>query len=238
MAQVNKIDSNTVGLAYSEETTLGVLAGSPIWNSLEPNSYNDFGGEVSTVAPNPINPSRSRNKGVITDLDASGGFNHNLTFHNLIDLSQGIMFASLRRKGFETVTGVSIDGGNPDEYEVDDTTGFVVGSMVKGFGFTNASNNSFNIVTAIVANTSVEVATGSLVDEASPPADAYVQVVGFEGSSGDIDVDVSGDLPTLTSSATNFGTMGLKTGQWIFIGAIHQLQDFRIQSITGLNELE
>lgn len=218
MAQVNKIDSNITGLAYAEEASLGVLGGSPVWNRLEPNSYDDFGGEITTVAPNPINPSRQRKKGVTTDLDASGGFNQNLTFYNLQDLLQGIFFADMRRKGYQLVTTVDIDTANPDEYEMTDTAGFLVGSLVKGWNFNNAANNGMNVVTAVVNNVSVEVATGILVTEASPPANAYLQVVGHQGAIGDIDVDVSGDFPRLTSTTLNFTTLGLVVGQWIFVG--------------------
>lgn len=224
MAQVPKIDSNITGLAYAEEAQLGLLpgegglGGSPVWYRLEPNSYDDFGGEIVTVAPNPINPSRQRRKGVTTDLDAAGGFNHNLTFQNLTHIMQGVMFADIRRKGRQLVTAVDPDSANPDEYEVAATAGFVVGSLIKGIGFTNVANNGMNVVTAVVLNTSVEVATGLLVAEASPPAGARIDVVGYQATSADITVDVSGSLPRLLSTTLNFTTLGLVPGQWIFVG--------------------
>lgn len=224
MAQVPKIDSNITGLAYAEEAQLGLLpgegglGGTPTWYRLEPNSYNDFGGEIVTVAPNPINPSRQRRKGVTTDLNAAGGFNHNLTFENLSHLMQGVMFADTRRKGRAVVSAVDIDASNPDEYEVANTTGFLVNSLIKGTGFSNVANNAMNIVTAVVSNTSVEVATGLLVAEASPPTGAYIDVVGHQATSGDVTVDVSGALPVLRSTTLDFTTLGLVAGQWIFVG--------------------
>jgi len=236
MAQVNKIDSNITGLAYAEEASLGVLPGSPVWNRLEPNSYDDFGGELTTVAPNPINPSRQRKKGVVTDLDASGGFNHNLTFYNLQDLLQGVFFATARRKGREAVTAVDIDTSNPDEYEVADTDGFLVGSLIKGWNFTNAANNGLNVVTALTADVSVEVATGQLVTE-TPPATAYIQVVGFRSASGDVDVDASGDLPALTSTTLDFTTLGLVVGQWIFLGGDLTANQFSTAANNGFKRI-
>lgn len=225
MALVRKIDSNITGLAYAKEAQIGVLPGeaglpgTPVWYGLNPNSYSDFGGEITTVAPNPINPSRQRRKGVTTDLDASGGFNHNMTFFNLIDLMQGVMFAAVRQKGTEPVTAIDTDTANPDEYEVASTAGFIVGNLIKGFGFASTSNNALNVVTAVVSNASVEVADGQLVTDASPATGSFIKVVGHQFTANDLVVNTAGDLPVLTSTdIADLTTLGIVAGQWIFIG--------------------
>lgn len=218
MAAVSKIDSNSTGLRIAEETAFKTVGGSEIWVPYEPNAYEDFGGTITTVARNPINDSRQRKKGVVVDLEAMGGFNTDLTQTNLQDLLQGFFFADLRRKGEEVVTAVDIDGANPDEFEVAATAGFLVGSLIKGSGFTNSGNNGVHEVTAIVSNTSIEVATGALTAEASPPAAAKVTVVGHAAATADLDVDASLTFPALTSSVLDFTTLGLIAGEWIFVG--------------------
>lgn len=218
MTAVNKIDSNGTGLRYSLETSIGVANGSAVWYPLEPNEYDDFGGQYKLVARNPINQGRQRKKGVIVDLDSNGGFTSDLLQNSLQDLLQGFFFADFRRKGEEAVTAVDVDGANPDEYEVAATAGFLVGSIIKGSGFTNSGNNTVNVVTAVVADTSVEVADGTLTAEAGPPTGAKIVVVGYQGAAGDIDVDASGTLPALTSTTLDFTTLGLIPGEWIYIG--------------------
>ena len=215
-----KIDSNVTGLRIAEEESLKTLPVTPIWYPYEPNSYKDFGGQVTTVAREPIAADRQRKKGVLTDLDASGGFNNDLTQTNLQNLLQGVFFADLRTKGEEAVTAVTLDTTNPDEYMVASTTGFLVNSIIQGSGFTNAGNNTRNVVTVVTTNTAVKVADGTLTAEASPPADAKIVAIGYQFASATLNVDVSGAFPKLlrASGAVDFTTLGLIPGEWIFVG--------------------
>ena len=52
--ETKKIDSNVVGLNYAVEECLGQLSSNPKWQALEPNSFSDFGGELSTTNRTPV----------------------------------------------------------------------------------------------------------------------------------------------------------------------------------------
>jgi hypothetical protein len=218
-----KVDSNNTGLRICEEVSIGVLNGdaNDIFYPYEPNEYGDMGGEYTSKARNPINADRQRRKGKIVGLESKGAFTSDLLPASIQRLMQGFLFASFRRKGEEAVTAVDIDTSNPDEYEVASTTGFRVGDLIKGSGFTNAGNNTVNKVTAVASNTSVEVATGALTAEASPPSGAQIVVVGFEFGSGELKITTTGlTLPRLerASGTKDFTEFGLNAGEWIYIG--------------------
>jgi len=219
----NKIDSNVTGCSFAEEESIKVLPVTPVWYQLEPNGYNDFGGQLSLVSRNPINPSRQKKKGVITDLDASGGLGQDLTQNNLTRLLQGFFFADIREKASSapmngaavTITGVTA---------VDDTYAaasgldvFASDYLVLASDFDQAANNGLKLVSSAVA-TGVVVGDG-LVDE-TPPANAKLQVVGIQFSTGEVDVDVSGSYPRLTraSGARDWTTLGLIPGEWCHLG--------------------
>lgn len=236
MAQVTKIDSNDSSLRIAEEATIGVLPGSPVWKPYEPNSYSDFGGKITTVSRNPINKSRQRKKGVTTDLDANGGFNSDLTQSNLQDILQGFFFADFRRKGEEEPTSVTVQAGD-DTYEVAATAGFKVGDLVLASGFTNSENNGLKRITAIVADTSIAVAE-TLVGEVTPPDGAILVVVGVQGAAGDIDVDVTGDFATLTSTSLDFTTLGLIPGEPIYIGGDTAIMAFTNAENNGIKRVK
>jgi len=215
MAVVTKQNSNSTGLRYAQEQSIGVLPGTPTWIPLEPNSYGDFGGEFNLIARNPINDSRQRRKGVIVDLDASASFPTDVTQTNMQDLLQGFVFANTRTKN-TAVAITAVSGANV--YSMSNTTGILVGSLVLFAGFTNAANNGLKMISAVSAGVSITSTTGTSVVE-TPPATATATIVGYRSQiAADLKVDNAGTLPALTSSSLNFTTLGLIPGETIFVG--------------------
>lgn len=227
MVAVLTIDSNVTSLRYAEEISYKTVDGTVSWIPLEPNSYSDFGGQISTVARNPISESRQRKKGVTTDLDASAGFNTDLTQSNLQDILQGFFWADLREKPTNAPnngTPFTIDNvdGTGEDYETvagDFTAapaGFLVGDLIFAANFGDPANNGLKRVTAVAA-LSLTVAE-DLEDEASPPADASVSQVGFQFAAGDADIDAAGTRPALTTTTKDLTEFGLIPGEWVFLG--------------------
>ena len=229
-----KIDSNVVGLNYMEEASLGVLPGTPIIIPLEPNSFSDFGGQVTTKARNPINASRQRKKGNVVDLDASGGFNTDVTSQNLKDIMQGFMFADIRAKESVGEDDVIDSVANVDNsYNAgEDLDDFSADDLVLAEGFTNAANNGLKVVVSAIATKLIVVET--LVDEAAAPTDAKITRVGLEGAATDMDIENTGTaFPTLTSGALDFETLGLIVGEWIRIGGDATVNKFVTAANNG-----
>lgn len=216
---VNKIDSNVTGLRYAEEAELKTLPASPVFYMLEPNSYSDFGGQVTTVARNPINASRQRKKGVVSDLEATGGFNQDLTATNLTRLLQGFFFADAREKWSSAslldnnsrVTSVSATG-----YTVSGAPVLPVGTLLKASGFAKVSNNGLKKSSAISTATSFPVS--GLSEEASIPQFARLDVVGREFASADISLVLNGQFVRFTSAAVDLTTLQLIPGEWVYVG--------------------
>lgn len=219
---INKIDSNVTGLAFAEEDCLKQLPVTPLWYALEPNSYSDFGGDLSTVARAPIDPSRQNSKGTITDLDASGGFNTDLTQTNMTRLLQGFFFADARQKpSTKPINGAQIAAGavagTAKTYAAAaGLTIFKVGHLVLAKNFGLSANNGLKTVTTVA--TGLLTVAEVLADESTPPATASVHAVGFQFPAGDASVAVAGGGMILNFAATNPTTLGLNPGEWIFVG--------------------
>ena len=205
MVKAVKQDSNITGLRYAVEQSMGVLPASPVWIPAEPNSYSDFGGDLTTVARNPINDSRQRKKGVVTDLDASGGYNTDITQLNLQELMQGFFFANFREK-FDTrpfngtpITILAVDAGDGEYQAVSGLDEVSAGSLVFASGFANAANNGLKTV---VSSTATALVVEEAVVNESPPASARISHIGHVFDTGEVDIDVTtGSLPRLTVDA-------------------------------------
>lgn len=222
MAAVNKLDSNVTGLRIAKEASYGVLPGTPIWYPLEPNSYGDFGGNVTTTARETINDARSRQKGVTTDVESSANFTADLTSDSLAELLEGAFYAAYDKKAErfnnhtagDVITDVS---ATTDTYTVTAGTTFRAGDLVFASGFTQIANNGLKTATTGSSTTSL-VVLDALADEAAPGGLAKLVTVGFEFESGDAVIDVSGTLPALDTTTKDLTQLGIRPGEWVYIG--------------------
>lgn len=218
----NKIDSNITGLAFAEEECLKQLQEPTTWHGLEPNSYSDFGGELSTVARSPIDPSRQNKKGAVTDLDASGGFNIDFTKSNLTRLLQGFFFADAREMpSTQPLNGTqvslsSVDSAGKKYIATAGLNIFKTGQLVYATGFANSANNGLKTVVSAGA-TSLEVAE-PLVNEVTTQ-NAKLEAVGMSFEAGDLNLAVVSGLPSIISATVDFTKVpSLIAGAWVFIG--------------------
>lgn len=247
MAQVNKIDANTTGLSFAYEDSPNVLPGTPIWIPLEPNSYNNFGGTLTRLTREPITTGRQKKKGVVSDLEAAGGWNQDLTQKNLAELLPAFFFADYRLKG-EAKNDVGITtntfsvtnatsritrvGGS-----IDFTAQFSVGDIVHVTGAADPATNGIHAVSAVAATTLdlADVITGSASTVADEGASSNISIVqvGVEGDAGDIQVDSTGTLPALTSTVLDFTTVGVVPGEWVYISGDNAASQFATAANNG-----
>lgn len=235
---VAKLDSNFTGLRYAEEVKVRELPADATWHPLEPNSYQDFGGQTTLLARDPINPSRQRKKGVITDLDASGGFEQDLTVDNLTGLLQGFFFAKLREKATtkplnaEQVTVATV-GSTAKTYTLSGGVvgnGFTAGDLVHASGFDRINNNGLKTVASATATT---IVVAEALTEETPTASAVVRKVGVQLAAGAAKADIATGRPRLTFTGLNPTTLNLVAGEWVFIGGDSALTAFDTAAVNG-----
>lgn len=212
--------SNVTRLSFAEETSLKVLPGSPVWYDQEPNSYSDFGPDLSMVSRAPIDVGRQQKKGTITDLDAAGGFQIDFTRSNSYRLLQGFFFADARENPTTTPlasAAIPITSTTATTYVA--ASGLAVFNkanlLILARNFAQALNNGLKKVTSAAAGA---ITTTGLAVEAAPPANASIVAVGLEGAAGDFTMTVSSGVATLGSTAAAFAGLTLIPGQWIYIG--------------------
>lgn len=223
MAQVNKIDSNVTGLRYCIETSIGVAG--TTWYPLDPNSYNDFGGNFTKTSRTPINAKRSRYKGVLTDLESAGGFNIDMTQDNVQGLFQGFMFDEFVEKGKQEPTAVT-----GTEYSVADESAFAANDLIFASGFSNAANNGLKVVTSVASG---DVLCSGLTAEGSPPSGAKIVRVGHQFASGDAEIDASGDLPIISTTTKDLTELALVDGELVYIGGDSAATEFATAANNG-----
>lgn len=229
------VNTNDVSLRYAAETTPGVLPGSPSWKILEPNNISELGDTITTTPRRPISAQRGRRKGSTTDSDAGVAFEGDITLDSIDDFLEAFIFAEYANKEFnlrESGAAPSADTTG-DTFAVDSIStllgGKLVGSagtaaqsLLYGRGYAGLTNNGLHAVDTdpVATDTTIAVET-NLTTEASPPANAILEVAGVRVTDGDLTLTVSGSTATLVSASdiSDWSTLGLFPGQYIHIGS-------------------
>jgi hypothetical protein len=230
------ISSNSTGLAYAETIcgrlpTIELDGYLPTWRELEPNGFRDFGADIKTTARKPLSASRQNKKGVVTDLDASGGFDSDYTQNNLNRLLQGFFFADVHEKATTEPTNggvVVVDSaalsGNTYAAAGGGLSRFRASQLVVVTGFENAANNGLKRVVT-VSDTAITVDT-VLADETAPDG-VVIEAVGFQLPNAGASIALVGALARLTLAANPVGAAGTVTfsgpgsdGDTITVGGI------------------
>ncbi len=207
-----KQSANQATIFKARETTLQTIAADAAFETREPNSFSDFGGEPTMVARRPFSQTRQRRKGSSVDQDVAAGWNEDFTAHNMQSVFDGFMFAAIRSK---PVAAISAADSLTGVFTVDDSTGFVDGTLVLIKGLADAADNGLKRVTAAADGTHFTIGAINS-DEAA--ATATAEVVGFEFDAGDISMALSTGGFQLISATFDMTTFGLIPGEWVAIG--------------------
>lgn len=208
---MGRVLTNNTGLQYAVEESVGVLPGSPAWKVVERNELGAYGATIETTARNPISKTRRARKGTPTDRESKVEFDTDLTMDAFLDFQEGFMFSAW--KGNTIFSPTAVTSGGSGGFTVASGGAIAAGLLVYARGFSNAANNGLFLVQSGSSGTNVRV--NGLTAEASPPAGATLEIVGVQGTSGDIQVNSGGNLIATT---LDFTTLGLVVGQSIYVG--------------------
>lgn len=225
--------ANLVQLAYVAESTWGTTPTTPQMNLLRFTSES-LNFDIDYVTSTEITPSRQPIDVVNVGYRASGSINFELSSSTFDDFMASVacspwtnMPVIINATADTEITGVT---DSDDTFAVASGGGsFVAGHILRTTGFTNAANNSIFRVSSSTSSTVVVGGTPTLTNESAPPAGAKMQVIGFQGASGDITASSTG----LASTTLDFTTLGLVVGQWVKIGGSATGDKFATAALNG-----
>lgn len=211
---MSQVITEGTNLAMVVEASLGAATPPTSgWSNLQPNSYGNFGPNYKKLPRDPISKNRQKQKGMLVDSDSVLPFEADLTKDLLDFFLEGIFMSATKHSGGTGTSKFYPTAVSATAYTVPSGGALQTNTLVFGRGFTNAANNGLDVVGAGSTGTSIPVAGGVIE---TPPVNATVEVAGFRaGTAADIQMDVNGNL---TATTTNFTTMGLNVGQWIWVG--------------------
>lgn len=210
------VKAESVTLLAVKETSLGV-APTTGWQTIQPNqdAISNYYAQIKTVAPSPISRFRQKEAPQIVDSDSTPSIGHDLTKDMWDVFGEGVLLAKYKHAGGTGLSYFLPTARTTTDYTVAASGALQAGTLVFARGFVNAGNNGLFAVGASSTGTAVKVAGGTA--ETVSGYVATLEVAGFRGAAGDIQLDGSGDL---ISTVADFTTMGLVPGMAIWVGGL------------------
>lgn len=233
------VKAESVSLLVAKESSLGTQPTSG-WQTLQPNpdGIGDYYPKIKTVAPAPLTVQRQLEAPQIVDLDAAPKIKFDLTKDHTDAFIEGSFLARAKHSGGTGVAYFTPTARTTTAFTVTAGGALQAGTIVVPRGFitgTNVAQNATPLVVGVSSTaTSVVVAAG-----AAETVSGYVttlEVGGFQFTSGDLGIDVNGNLTTATA---DFTTMGLNVGQeiWLGGGAVGGAMAFATAAYRGFAEV-
>lgn len=204
-----------------------------VWHQLQPNNISSFAPQINTVARDPISKLRQQRKGTVTELNSSPEFESDVIISTLEDLIEGFLFSTLKGVGHRrpsavtNSTTVTLPSYNSTEAGYIQYAGSGAQSLFYFRGFAESGNNGMKPIEAAVTSDDTTLTFSGLTAEASPPANAQIELAGIRASSDDLSMSRSGSEITITSAADiTFTDLGLNVGQFIHIGGLTSTNQF------------
>lgn len=214
-------DTNRVSLRIVEEVSFGTTPATPAFEEMRVTS-GDMSYTPTTVTSDEMRADRQVTDLILVGAEAGGQIGHEVSHRALDRQIEGALFSDwVEMPNRENPTADSVITGvtaSSDTFAFTTGPAFVIGHLVRATGFTNAGNNGlFAALTGSDDEALIVASSPGLTDESAPPAGAKLQVVGFQGTSGDLVATVTNGN-ALTSTTLDFTTLGLVPGMWVKVG--------------------
>lgn len=196
---------------FAVESSRGVAPSSG-WVEVQPDagSLGAWAAQYTDVERNTYDKVLMLREGDHVAKDVAFGFAHDLN-KDYVDL----FFPSAYRCVVDHLGNTGVSLFRPTAVTATGYTVAANGAITDSFlfyarGFTTTANNGLKL--AAGSSTSTEIKCAGLTAEVSPPSNVTIDLVGFQGAAGDIELDIDGNL---TSTALDFTTLGLSVGMWL-----------------------
>lgn len=236
------LDSSDVKLSYAKEAVWATIP-TAVFTQIRITAE-DFTESKTRVRPLEINPSGYAQHAITTKVDAKGSFNFGLSFQTFDDFILGALNAA-DWSNFGTIVEVGGDitavaaSNELTSTTADKFSTLNVGQKIELRGFTNAGNNGFATVSAVVTGASPSVTlTGiTLVNENPTGTSVTIYERSIVGVAGDITI-TNGTNVLSSTTANKF--QNVVAGQWLQLTGFSNAANngvFKVASKTDTTHL-